>query len=100
MCDLGRSALKLSRRNASAKVARLGNWSLRGNVIARRLRFVDFADAMHFVNKVARLAEAANHHPDITISYNKVRLALTTHDEGGLTEKDFKLARKINKLVK
>jgi len=53
---------------------------------------------MRFVNGVARLAEAANHHPDITISYNRVRLALTTHDEGGLTEKDFKLANRINKL--
>jgi 4a-hydroxytetrahydrobiopterin dehydratase len=49
---------------------------------------------------VAKLAEAANHHPDILIKYGKVRLALTTHDEGGLTDKDFKLARKINKLLK
>ena len=55
---------------------------------------------MRFVNTVARLAEAANHHPDIVIMYNKVRLTLTTHDEGGLTEKDFKLARRINKLAK
>ena len=92
--------MKLSRRNAIAGVAKLGNWSLRGNVIARRFRFVDFSEAMRFVNSVARLAELANHHPDITISYNEVRLALTTHDEGGLTGKDFKLARKINKLVK
>ena len=55
---------------------------------------------MRFVNKVASLAEAVNHHPDIVINYSKVRLMLTTHDEGGLTEKDFKLARKINKLAK
>jgi 4a-hydroxytetrahydrobiopterin dehydratase len=55
---------------------------------------------MRFVNRVARLAEAASHHPDITINYNRVRLALTTHDEGGLTEKDFKLAARINKLLK
>jgi 4a-hydroxytetrahydrobiopterin dehydratase len=55
---------------------------------------------MRFVNRVARLAEAANHHPDIVIKYNKVRLTLTTHDEGGLTEKDFKLANKIDRLVK
>jgi len=55
---------------------------------------------MRFVNRVARLAEAANHHPDITISYNRVKLALTTHDEGGLTMKDFRLAGRINKFVK
>lgn len=56
---------------------------------------------MRFVNKVAKLAEAANHHPDITIyNYNRVRLALTTHDEGGLTVKDFKLAAKINEIAK
>jgi len=92
--------LKLSRKVVSAKAARLTNWTLTGKVIARTFRFVDFAGAMRFINRVAKLAEAANHHPDITIRYNKVRLALTTHDEGGLTEKDFKLARKINELVK
>ena len=92
--------MKLSRKVASAKAARLTNWALTGKVIARTFRFVDFAGAMRFTNRVAKLAEAANHHPDITIRYNKVRLALTTHDEGGLTEKDFKLAKKINELVK
>jgi len=92
--------LKLSRKVASAKATRLTNWTLTGKVIARTFRFVDFAGAMRFINRVAKLAEAANHHPDITIRYSKVRLALTTHDEGGLTEKDFRLARKINELVK
>ena len=92
--------MKLSRKSARAKAANLGNWTLRGNIITKGFRFGDFAGAMRFVNKVARLAETANHHPDISISYNKVRLALTTHDEGGLTEKDFKLARRINRLVK
>ena len=56
---------------------------------------------MRFANRVARLAEAANHHPDITIyNYNRVKVTLTTHDEDGLTMKDFKLAAKINKLAK
>ena len=100
MSNLRRYLLKLSGKSARAKIARLPNWTLRGNAIASSLRFTDFTDAMRFVNRVARLAEAANHHPDIAISYNKVRLALTTHDENGLTEKDFKLARKINKLRK
>ncbi len=55
---------------------------------------------MRFLNRVAKLAEGMYHHPDIRISYNKVGLSLTTHDEGGLTRKDFRLARKINRLVK
>ena len=92
--------MKLSRKSVNAKVAELGNWRLRRKVITRVFSFVDFAGAMGFVNSVASLAEAANHHPDIVIKYDKVKLALTTHDEGGLTEKDFKLASKINKLMK
>ncbi len=60
--------------------------------------FEDFVRSMRFVNRVASRAESMNHHPDISIRYNKVRLALTTHDEGGLTTKDFELARKINRL--
>jgi 4a-hydroxytetrahydrobiopterin dehydratase len=55
--------------------------------------------AMAFVNKVAILAEAANHHPDITINYRRVHLLLTTHDSGGLTERDFKLAREIDAIA-
>ncbi len=55
---------------------------------------------MKFVNRVARQAESMNHHPDIVIQYNKVKLALTTHDEGGLTMKDFRLASRINKIAK
>ena len=92
--------MKLSRRSASAKAVKLGNWTLRGNVIARSFWFDDFVGAMRFLNRVARLAEAANHHPDIAVSYNKVRLTLTTHDAGGLTMRDFKLASKINKLAR
>jgi len=52
--------------------------------------------AINFVNRIARLAEAANHHPDITINYNKVTLALTSHDSGGITERDLALAGRIN----
>ena len=93
--------MKISRKRAKLEVTKLGNWTLtlKGSVIERRFRFSDFTGSMRFVNRVARLAEAANHHPDITVRYDRVRLALTTHDEGGLTMKDFKLAAKINKLV-
>ena len=92
--------MRLSRDKARDEVSKLRNWKLRQSFISRTFVFADFAQAMRFVNRVARLAEAANHHPDITITYNRVKLALTTHDEGGLTMKDFRLAGRINKLAK
>jgi 4a-hydroxytetrahydrobiopterin dehydratase len=64
--------------------------------IKKEFVFADFAAAMVFVNKVAELAEAEGHHPDILIEYNKVTLTLSTHDVGGLTEKDFALEKKID----
>jgi len=81
-------------------VSKLGNWTLRQSTISRKFVFANFVQAMRFVNRVARLAEAAKHHPDITVNYNRVKLSLTTHDEGGLTIKDFRLAGRINKLAK
>ena len=93
--------MKLSRKRVRVELEKLGNWQLRGNIISRRFLFEDFSQALRFVNRVAKFAEAANHHPDITIyNYNRVKLALTTHDEGGLTARDFKLAAKINKIAK
>lgn len=72
---------------------------MRGKQITRLFVFEDFADGIRFLNRVARLAESMNHHPDVDIRYNRIKLSLTTHDEGGLTMKDFNLARSINKLV-
>ena len=63
----------------------------------RSYRFADFREALAFVNRVGELAERAGHHPDIDIRYNTVTLALTTHDAGGLTAKDFELARAIDR---
>ena len=74
-------------------------WRRRGAVIAREYRFKDFVVAMKFVNAVARAAERAWHHPDIDIRWNRVKLALSTHDEGGLTAKDFSLATRFDKLA-
>ena len=65
----------------------------------RQFQFADFLGSIAFVNSVAQVAEAAGHHPDIDIRYNKVRLALTTHDAGGITAKDFDLAAKAGLLV-
>jgi len=71
-------------------------WQRAGAEIRRAYRFADFREALAFVNRVGALAEAAGHHPDIDIRYNTVTLALTTHDAGGLTTRDFDLARAID----
>ncbi len=74
-------------------------WKLEGNEIKRVLTFEDFAAAMVFVNKIAEAAEEAQHHPDITINYNRVTLTLCSHDAGGLTHRDFKMAHTIDCLM-
>ena len=73
-------------------------WKKKGLAITRLYQFKDFPAAIKFVNAVARLAEKAQHHPDIDIRWNKVTLTLTTHDQGGITEKDFALAKKCDAL--
>ena len=87
---------KLTPALIKAALAAAPNWKKQGTMIARTFEFKDFVAAMKFVNAVARLAEQAWHHPDIDIRWNKVTLALTTHDQGGLTGKDFALARKLD----
>jgi len=77
-------------------LAALPEWRKQGRTITRTFQFKDFPAAIKFVNAVAKLAEKAWHHPDIDIRWNKVTLTLTTHDEGGLTEKDFTLARQFD----
>lgn len=74
-------------------------WRIEAGVLVRVFQFKDFVTAMRFVNQVADLAEAAGHHPDIDIRYNRVRLVLVTHDAGGLSDKDFDLAAKADKAV-
>ena len=73
----------------------LNGWKVKDGAITRQFTFVDFGEAMSFVNAVAALAERAGHHPDIDIRYNKVDLAISSHDEGGITEKDLDLATAI-----
>jgi len=75
---------------------RTPGWARAGAEIRRTYRFRDFREALAFVNRVGGLAEAAGHHPDIDIRYNTVTLALTTHDAGGLSPKDFELARAVD----
>ncbi|HUE25707.1 MAG TPA: 4a-hydroxytetrahydrobiopterin dehydratase [Solirubrobacteraceae bacterium] len=74
-------------------------WHREGDEIVREWRFADFAEAMGFVNRVAEAAEEANHHPDILVhGWNKVRLSLTNHAAGGLTDADFEMASRIDRL--
>jgi 4a-hydroxytetrahydrobiopterin dehydratase len=74
-------------------------WVREGSAIVREWTLADFPSALAFVNRVAELAEAANHHPDILLhGWNRVRLELSTHSQGGLTEADFALAREIDGL--
>jgi 4a-hydroxytetrahydrobiopterin dehydratase len=76
----------------------LPGWERRGNQLVKTFVRDDFARALVFVNEVADAAEAAGHHPDIDIRWNKVTLALSSHDEGGLTDRDFQLAARIQEL--
>ena len=89
----------LSDAEVRQALQRLPGWKQNGNVIDRVLQFGDFVKAMEFVNQVAEAAEAVNHHPDILISYNKVTLTLVSHDSGGVTQRDIKMAGRINELA-
>ncbi|HZS46281.1 MAG TPA: 4a-hydroxytetrahydrobiopterin dehydratase [Blastocatellia bacterium] len=90
---------KLNKDQINEQLKAVYGWQLQGDEIVRSLTFKDFVESMSFVNKVADLAEKAGHHPDIYISWNKVRLNLTTHDAGGLTQKDFDLAIQIDQIT-
>jgi 4a-hydroxytetrahydrobiopterin dehydratase len=89
---------RLAASKIKTALATAPDWKKKGAMIARTYQFKDFPAAIKFVNAVARLAEQTWHHPDIDIRWNRVTLALTTHDAGGLTEKDFVLARKFDAL--
>ena len=89
---------KLSASQIKSALATVPEWKRKDAVISRTFQFRDFPAAIKFVDAVAELAEQAWHHPDIDIRWNKVTLALTTHDAGGLTEKDFDLARQFDAL--
>lgn len=89
----------LSAQEITARLERLPGFSIEAGELVKTFHFKDFRAALAFVNQVGELAENAGHHPDIDIRYNRVRLALVTHDAGGLTEKDFDLAEQANRLT-
>ena len=88
----------LSPTDLNVHLAGVPSWRESRNEISRTFQFPDFRAALRFVNRVGELAETAGHHPDMDIRYSKVRLALSTHDAGGLTDKDFRLAQQIDQL--
>jgi 4a-hydroxytetrahydrobiopterin dehydratase len=83
----------------AAALERLDGWSAEGEAIVRTFRFTDFVQAMDFVGEVAELAEERRHHPDIDIRYNKVTLRLSSHDAGGVTERDIGFAEAVGRLI-
>ncbi len=89
----------LSETEVQQALQRLPGWKKNGGAIERHFQFPDFVKAMDFVNQIAEAAEAVNHHPDIHISYNKVTLTLISHDSGGTTQRDIRMAGKINELA-
>ncbi|HEU5308474.1 MAG TPA: 4a-hydroxytetrahydrobiopterin dehydratase [Acidimicrobiia bacterium] len=83
----------------ATRVSALAGWEREGDTIVKTFELPTFPDAIGFVTRVAERAEAANHHPDLDIRYRKVRVALSTHDAGGLTDMDFDLATEIEGCV-
>lgn len=92
---------KLSNAARAAALASLGDWTheARTDAIVRHFKFKDFSEAFGFMARVALLAEKAGHHPEWSNVYNKVTITLTTHDAGGLSEKDIALANQINRVT-
>jgi 4a-hydroxytetrahydrobiopterin dehydratase len=89
----------LSESEISARLKSLPDWKIESGELTRTFVFKDFRGSLAFVNRVGEAAEKAGHHPDIDIRYNRVRLALVTHDAGGITAKDFDLAGAANRMA-
>lgn len=99
-CEEAKKKDIFSLKKTKEYLSKIKGWESikRGKAIQKEFKFPDFVKAMSFVDQVADVAEGAGHHPDIFISYNLVRLELSTHSIGGLTENDFLVAAEINKL--
>ena len=93
------NTMPLSQAEIEREIQAIPEWQQSEQTIVRTFKFKNFVEAIAFVDKLVEPAEAAGHHPDLTISYNKVTVSLTSHDAGGLTDKDFALAQTISNLV-
>ncbi len=88
----------LNQTEISQRLQNLPGWTIDNQQLRHTYQFKNFVEAIDFVNRLVEPAEKAGHHPDIAISYNKVTISLTTHDAGGITQKDFDLAEVISQL--
>ena len=88
---------KLSPEAIAEKLKALSGWQSKDNAISKQFRFNEFMDGIRFVNRVAEMAETADHHPDILINYTRVTFTCSTHTDGGVTEKDTSLAEQIER---
>lgn len=88
----------LNETEIQTQLSQLSDWTQEGKLIKCTRKFKGFPEAVEFVNKLVEPAESAGHHPDLEISYNTVVIKMTSHDAGGLTEKDFNLARTISSI--
>jgi 4a-hydroxytetrahydrobiopterin dehydratase len=86
----------LTAKEINLRLKAVPDWSKRAQTISRTFKFKDFLYSLDFVGRVAKKAQKLNHHPDLDIRYDKVKLALTTHEAGGLTSKDFTLAEQCD----
>lgn len=93
-CQPAANMVPLSRKEAEALLLQVADWSLIEKEISRVFQFKNFREAMDFVNRIAAIANEQDHHPDIIITYSKVKLILTTHKIGGLSMNDFVMAAK------
>ncbi len=90
---------RLGEEQIASRLHELADWRREGGAIVKDFRLDDFKGSVDFVNRLTPVAEEMNHHPDLEISWNRVTVSITTHSEGGLTDNDFELARKIDSLA-
>jgi len=88
----------LTTKETRLRLKAVPDWSKRAKTVFRTFKFEDFLHSLDFVNRVAKKAQKLNHHPDMDIRYDKVKLTLTTHDAGGLTDNDFILAEQCDEV--
>jgi 4a-hydroxytetrahydrobiopterin dehydratase len=86
----------LNEDEIAAALADLDGWKVKDKVLTKKYSFANFAESLTFVNRVGEIAEAADHHPDITFGWGYAEISTTTHDRGGITDFDIALASKIN----
>ncbi len=89
---------KLVREEILDNLVGMDGWHAESDVLKKRFEFKNFAEALEFVNRVGAIAEAHDHHPDISFGWGYAEINLTTHDRGGITDFDFAVARKINEI--